>query len=56
MEESFRKLFKAARPETGETFIPYFRRSRNYLKRRWFDLGKIVKTYDGVVDYLLRDQ
>ena len=54
-EEGFRKRFKAARPETGETFVQYFRKSRNYLER-WFDLGKVLKTYDGVVDYLVRDQ
>ena len=54
-EEGFRKRFKAARPEKGETFVQYFRRSRNYLER-WFELGSVLKTYEGVVDYLVRDQ
>ena len=54
-EKGFRKRLRAAIPETGETFIQYFRKSRHYLER-WFDLGKLVKTYDGVVGYLVRDQ
>ena len=54
-EEGFRKRFKVARPETGETFVQYLRRSMNYLER-WLELGKIVKSYEGVIDFLLRDQ
>ena len=54
-EEGFRKRFRAARPEKGETFIQYVSRSKNYLQR-WFELGSVITTYEGVVDYLVRDQ
>ena len=54
-EEGFKKRFKTARPEKGETFVQYLSRSKRYLEQ-WFELGSVAKTYDGVVDYLLRDQ
>ncbi len=43
------------RPETGETFVQYASRAQNYLDR-WFELGRVEKMYEGVTDYLLRDQ
>ncbi len=49
-EEGFRKQFKTCRPETGETFVQYASRAQNYLDR-WFELGRVEKTYEGVTDY-----
>lgn len=54
-EEGFRKRFRSCRPEGGETFVQYFSRAKNYLER-WFQLGRVDQTYEGVIDYLLRDQ
>ncbi len=44
-----------ARPESGETFVQFLSRSKRYLER-WFELGKVDRTYEGIVDFLLRDQ
>ena len=54
-EEGFRKKFRACKPERGETFVQYIRRSKNYLDR-WMQLAKVNETYEGVLDFLVRDQ
>ncbi len=54
-EEGFRRKFKSCRPEQGETFVQYASRAKRYLSR-WFELGKVEQTFEGVTDYLLRDQ
>ena len=54
-EEGFRQRFHGCKPERGETFIQFITRSRSYIER-WFQLGKVDPTYEGVLDFLIRDQ
>ena len=54
-EEGFRKKFRSAKPEVGETFVQFGARLQNYLMR-WIELAGADKTFDGLVDLLLRDQ
>ena len=54
-EEGFRERFRAAKPEVGESFVAFFTRLR-HLFERWIDLSRVAKTFDGVIDLLLREQ
>ena len=54
-EEGFRKKFKGCRPEKNETFVQFISRSGSYLEK-WLSLGKVTKTFEGLVDFLIRDQ
>ena len=54
-EVGFRKKFKGSRPEYSETFLQFESRIRAYLEK-WISLGKVEKSYDGLVDFLVRDQ
>jgi hypothetical protein len=54
-EEGFKKRFRTARPEQGETFSQFVLRLGNYFGR-WVDCTKIDKTFDALVDLLVRDQ
>ncbi|XP_060070261.1 uncharacterized protein LOC132550238 [Ylistrum balloti] len=54
-EEGFRKLFRTARPEGGETFSQFASRLQNYVER-WVELSKTGKTYEQLRDLMLRDQ
>ncbi len=54
-EDGFRRMFKNTKPDHSESFVQYVSRSKNYLDR-WFELGKVNRTYEGVLDYMIRDQ
>ena len=54
-EEGFRKKFRSARPETGETAPQFAVRLENYFCR-WLDLAQADRSFDGVKDLLLREQ
>ncbi|XP_033729482.1 uncharacterized protein LOC117318627 [Pecten maximus] len=54
-DEGFRKKFRTARPEGGETFSQFAIRIDNYLQR-WIELTKTEKAYAGFKDLILRDQ
>ncbi|XP_033762635.1 uncharacterized protein LOC117344094 [Pecten maximus] len=54
-EEGFRKSFRTARPEGGETFSQFATRLENYMER-WVELSKTEKTYKKLKDLMLRDQ
>ena len=54
-EEGFRRRFRSGRPEAGETFAQFAVRLKRYLDR-WMDLSNAEKTFDGLVDLLLREQ
>jgi len=54
-EQGFRKKFKYSKPERGETFTQFVSRTCNYLQQ-WVECGKVVKTFEGLMDFLLRDQ
>lgn len=54
-EEGFRKAFRSARPEGGETFTQFSLRLDNYFER-WVEMTKTEKTYERLKDLVIRDQ
>ena len=54
-EDGFRLKFRSARPEPGETPSQFTVRLSNLLTR-WIDLSTIEKSYEGLIDLLLREQ
>ena len=54
-EEGFKKKFRGAKPESGETFVQFSARIRNYFNR-WVEFAHITKSYEGLVDMLMREQ
>ena len=54
-EEGFKKKFRAARPEDGETFTQFGVRLSSYLTR-WIDMSQVDRTYEGLFDLMVRDQ
>ncbi|XP_021346951.1 uncharacterized protein LOC110446237 [Mizuhopecten yessoensis] len=54
-EEGFRKSFRTARPEGGETFSQFATRLQSYAER-WIELSKTEKNYEKLRDLMLRDQ
>lgn len=54
-EYAFRKRFYSCVPEHGETFSQFSIRMNNYLTR-WIELAKVDRTYEGLLDLLLRNQ
>jgi hypothetical protein len=54
-EEGFRKRFRNRKPELGETFVQFSARLLNYFDR-WVTLSKSEKTYESLLDLLIRDQ
>lgn len=53
--EDFRKKFRGSAPEAGETPSQFVVRLDHYLQR-WVELSKCSRTFDGLVDLLLRQQ
>ena len=54
-EEGFRRKFREEKPDQGETVYQFIARIRRYLER-WVDLAGIDKTYESVMDLLMREQ
>ena len=54
-EEGFRRKFREEKPDQGETVYQFIARIRRYLER-WVDLAGIDKTYESVMDLLVREQ
>ncbi|XP_071786577.1 uncharacterized protein [Asterias amurensis] len=54
-EEGFRLKLRTSKPETGETFTEFSIRLLSYLERR-IELGEGNKSYDGLCDFILREQ
>ena len=54
-EEGFRRKFREEKPDLGETVYQFIARIRRYLER-WVDLAGIDKTYESVMDLLVREQ
>ena len=54
-EDGFRKRFRNCRPEVGETFAQFTTRLARYFDR-WLNLSKTDKTYDGLLNLMLKDQ
>ncbi|XP_074662653.1 uncharacterized protein LOC141915136 [Tubulanus polymorphus] len=53
-EDGFKKKLKSSRPETGETFTQFSVRLENYAIR-WIELSGTEKSYDQLLDLILRD-
>ena len=54
-EEGFRKKFRESKSEKGETVHQFVARLSRYF-RRWVELSGITKTYDGLQDFMVREQ
>ena len=54
-EQGFKKRFKNSRPEKSETFTQFASRIGSYLEK-WFSLAKVDKSFEAVLDFLVRDQ
>ena len=54
-EDGYRTKFRTTRPEKGETPTQFVARLSEYF-HRWVELSRIWKTYDSLVDLLLREQ
>lgn len=54
-EKGFRSRFRSCRPEKGETFKQFASRLSNYLDK-WITLADVAKTFEGVMDFMVRDQ
>ena len=53
--DGFKKRFRSAKPESGETPIQFLTRIDNYLKR-WIELAKADKTYEGLKALIVQEQ
>ncbi|KAL3889262.1 hypothetical protein ACJMK2_001609 [Sinanodonta woodiana] len=53
-EQGFRKKFKSSKPKKV-TFAQFICRTGNYFQW-WIECGKVQKTFEGLTDFLLRDQ
>ncbi|XP_069109726.1 uncharacterized protein [Argopecten irradians] len=54
-EEGFRKKFRSARPETGETFAQFAVRLDSYFLR-WINMTETRKEFASLKDLMIRDQ
>ncbi len=54
-EDGFRRKFRSAKIDPGESHTQFTQRLRNYLKR-WVELSKTEETYDGLTELLLKEQ
>ncbi|XP_052696354.1 uncharacterized protein LOC128175021 isoform X2 [Crassostrea angulata] len=54
-EDGFKRKFRSAKPDVGETFVQYSVRMSSYLQR-WLKMAHIAETYEALFDLVLRDQ
>ena len=54
-EEGFRRKFRTSKQQANETASQFVARIENYFKR-WVDLAKIPKSFEGLQDLILREQ
>jgi len=53
--DGFKKRFRTAKPEFGETPTQFLTRIGNYLQR-WIELAKTEKTFDGLKTLMIQEQ
>ncbi|KAJ8017727.1 hypothetical protein HOLleu_44661 [Holothuria leucospilota] len=53
--DAFRRKFRGSKPEGGETYAQFVERITGYLKR-WVDLSNTDKSFEGMLDLMVRDQ
>ncbi|XP_053407213.1 uncharacterized protein LOC128559482 [Mercenaria mercenaria] len=54
-DDGYKKKFRTERPRDNETFVMFLARISRYLDG-WLRLSKVDKTYEGLLDFILRDQ
>ncbi|XP_053393296.1 calponin homology domain-containing protein DDB_G0272472-like isoform X1 [Mercenaria mercenaria] len=54
-DDGYKKKFRTERPRDNETFVMFLARISRYLDG-WLRLSKVEKTYEGLLDFILRDQ
>ncbi|XP_060070207.1 uncharacterized protein LOC132550192 [Ylistrum balloti] len=54
-EEGFRKKFRSARPEAGETFSQFAIRLDSYFQR-WIEMAETTRDFASLKDLMIRDQ
>ena len=52
--DGFKKRFRSAKPESGETPIQFLTRLDNYLLR-WIELAKADKSFDGLKTLIVQE-
>jgi len=53
--DGFKKRFRSAKPELGETPSQFLTRLDNYLER-WIELAKVTKSYEGLKTLIVQEQ
>jgi len=53
--DGFKRRFRTAKPETGETLSQFLTRLDNYLER-WIELAKVTKSHNGLKALTVREQ
>jgi len=53
--DGFKKRFRNAKPEAGETPSQFLTRIDNYLER-WIELAKVTKSYEGLKTLIVQEQ
>ena len=53
--DSFKKRFRSAKPEAGETPSQFLTKLDNYLER-WIELAKVTKSYEGLKTLIVQEQ
>ena len=53
--DGFKKRFRSAKPELGETPSQFLTRLDNYLER-WIELAKVTKCYEGLKTLIVQEQ
>ena len=53
--DGFKKRFRSAKPELGETPSQFLARLDNYLER-WLELAKVTKSYEGLKTLTVQEQ
>ncbi|PIK41284.1 hypothetical protein BSL78_21861 [Apostichopus japonicus] len=54
-EGGYRDKFRIAKPSADETYVQFAERLNGYITR-WMELAKIEKTFEGVIELLVREQ
>ena len=54
-EDGFKLKFRSCRPESCETFLQFSVRLSSCFQR-WFEMSKCTKSFEGLIDLMLRDQ
>jgi len=53
--EGFKKRFRSAKPELGETPSQFLTRLDNYIES-WIELAKVTKSYEGLKTLIVQEQ